>query len=73
MEKFLLLLYFVIGLVVVIYDYHLNLKEEYKAAKEDGEVDDSVLIMYWVTMIILWPLKALQIMWNKIKGIKKGT
>lgn len=68
MEKFLFLAYIVVGIVTVIYDYHLNLKEEYRAAKEDGEVDDSVLIMYWVTMIVLWPLKALQILWRKIKG-----
>ena len=66
MEPFLILLYFVVGMVVVVYDYYLNHRKDYWIAKQAGNVDDSVLILYWTTIMIIWPLKLLQIAWNKL-------
>lgn len=55
--EYIVIAYIVIGIIECIYDWHKELKYEYKAMIEDGEIpDDSNLILYWCFVIALWPV-----------------
>ena len=58
MEALLILLYFVVGAVVVVYDYHLNHRKDYWIAKKAGNANDSVLMLYWTAIMIIWLSKG---------------
>lgn len=54
----LFLIYIIIGVCITIYDWEKFRKYEYKTAlKTLGKVDDSIVILYWITLMLCWPIK----------------
>lgn len=60
MTEYLGLSYFVIGCIVLVYDWNKFYAKEYSEAKKNGEVQDSMAIIYMILVIMLWPFKLFQ-------------
>lgn len=50
-------IYILIGIIVLIYDYQKYQKKSYELAKKNNMADDSMMCMYMMTVILLWPIK----------------
>lgn len=53
----LFLIYIIIGICVTIYDWEKFRKYDYEAAKGSEETEDSMVIIYWITLTLCWPIK----------------
>lgn len=56
MSEFCVILYLFIGVLVIVYDWKKNYEVNYNIAKQYGETEDSMVCLYFLFGIILWPL-----------------
>lgn len=56
MGTFILIIYLILGCVLTRHWWCKYHKEEYNKAKAKGEVNDSIVILYWLFSIVLWPI-----------------
>ncbi len=57
LNESLFLIYIIIGICVTIYDWQKFRKYDYEASKRSGETEDSMVIIYWITLTLCWPIK----------------
>ena len=57
LNESLFLIYIIIGICVTIYDWKKFRKYDYDAAKISEETEDSTVIIYWITLMLCWPIK----------------
>jgi len=60
LNETLFVIYIIIGICVTIYDWKKFHKYEYETLKRIGEVEDSMVIIYWITLTLCWPIKLLK-------------
>lgn len=48
--------YWVIGMILMIYWWITEYKQDYEKTKATGECEESMVILYWVFTPIIWPL-----------------
>ena len=56
MGTFLSIIYLTFGCTLTRYWWYIYHKEEYDKAKAKDEVNDSIVILYWLFSIVLWPI-----------------
>lgn len=59
LPQLILYLYLTIGSIIAYVVWKVDAKQEYEELKEHEDVNDSIVIGYLMTIIILWPLKIL--------------
>lgn len=60
LNESLFLIYIIIGICVTIYDWKKFRKYDYETLKRSGEVEDSMVIIYWITLTLCWPIKLIK-------------
>jgi len=61
LDELLVLIYIIIGICVTIYDWKTFHKYEYETLKRIGEVENSMVIIYWITLTLCWPIKLFKL------------
>ena len=52
----LLIIYLFFGVIYAIYDWTMYSKEKYEEAEKKGTANSSMFGMYWICMILFWPV-----------------
>jgi len=56
MENIIAIIYAIIGCLYLIYIWHSYQKKVYNELIELGTLDSNMLSMYWLFMILFWPV-----------------
>ena len=56
MCTFILIIYLILGCVLTRHWWYKYNRTEYYIAKAKCEVNDSIVILYWLFSIVLWPI-----------------
>lgn len=67
MIEFCIIIYLLIGIIYCIYDWNKFYKYKYYKFKEKHEVQEPMVILYWLFIISLWPIKIIINICRKMK------
>ena len=66
MTNYIIALYILIGVSITFYWWNTEYAEEYAEAKEEGEAEDSMAIIYMLILTLLWPIRLIYKIIRKI-------
>ena len=65
MTNIFVIIYILVGLLIMTYDWDKYHKEEYKRLKAQNEVEDSAAVLYMLYVTTFWPIKVLGYIFRK--------
>ena len=71
MEKLIVLIYFIIGIIYCIYYWYKYYDHDYKKLKKECNVEDGMACNLMLMIIIFWPICFILDMFNLIKKLIK--
>lgn len=62
----LLIIYLFFGVIYAIYDWNMYSKYQYKDAEKNNTGNSSMFGMYWICMLLFWPVFFIKEFINKL-------
>ena len=66
MNAILFYIYLLIGIIFAIYDWHTKQKKIYKAARDENNLEHGMLPIYWISLILAWPIFLICKRWDNV-------